>query len=90
MDGEEPAEFVDALFEGTGDIRERSQEQVAEVMTADAGFRGKSVLKNLRQEFFIVGQGGHAVTDVSGRKDADVAAERAGRTAVVSDGNDSD
>ena len=35
------------------DIRERSQEQVAEVMTADAGFRGKSVLKNLRQEFFI-------------------------------------
>ena len=51
-------------------------------MTAEAGVFTKTILKQLRQQGFIIRQGSQAVADIAGREDVEVAAQPAAGTAV--------
>lgn len=58
-------------------------------MSGEAAAGGKTILKEFAEKVLVVREGDHAVANVTGRKDAIVAAETAGTSAVVSDSDDS-
>src|SRR6185295_6686825 len=77
----------DRLVEAPGHLREGGEEQVAEGV-AGQGAVGEAVLEEPPHQRLVVGQGHEAVADVTGRQDAELAPQPAGRASVVRDGHD--
>jgi len=87
-DRENFAADADGFGEISGDVSERGEEEVAEIVADETAASVKAILKESAKESFVLAEGHHAVADVSGRKNAIFAAEASGTTAVVSDGDD--
>jgi hypothetical protein len=64
------------------------EEKIAEAVALKAAAGGKTVLKEARQERGILTEGEHAIADVAGRKDVELAAQAAGAAAIVGNGDD--
>ena len=76
------------LVEIPRDAGQRRQEQVAEGVADQPAAVGEAVLEEAGEQVLIVGEGGDAVADISGRRDSELLAQPAGGAAVVGDGDD--
>ncbi len=72
----------------TGDVGERCEEEIAEVVASEAAAGVKAILEEASEKGFVLTEGDHAVANIAWRKDAIFAAQAAGAAAVVGDGND--
>ncbi len=79
---------ANGLSEVPGDMRERRQEEVAEIVAAQATADMKTILKEAAQQRFILRKCHHAIADVAWRKYAIFPAEASGAAAVVGDRDD--
>jgi len=86
--GEDFAGNANGLGEISGDVGEGGEEEIAEVVPAEAASGLEAILKELAEERFVFRKGDHAVANVARRKDAIFAAEAAGAAAVIGDGDD--
>ena len=75
------------LGEVAGDVGERGDEEVAEVVAFEVALR-EAVLEETGEEMLVFGERDHAVADVAGGEHVEVFAEAAGGAAVVGDGDD--
>jgi len=74
--------------EVSGDVSEGGEEEIAEIVAAEAASRLEAILEETAEEGFVFGKRDHAVANVAGRKDAIFAAQASGAAAVVGDGDD--
>ncbi len=76
------------LGEIAGDVRERGEEEIPEVVAGEAAPRVEPVLKEVPEKRFVFRERHHAVANVAGRKDAVLAPQAAGTAPVVRDRDD--
>ena len=86
--GEDFAADADGFGEIAGDVRERGEEKIAEIVADESAAGVEAVLKEAAEEGFIFRKRHHAIANVAGRKDAILAAQAAGAAAVIGDGDD--
>ena len=86
--GEDFAADADGFGEIAGDVRERGEKEIAEIVAGEAAAGVKAILKQAAEQGFVFRKGDHAVADVAGRKNTVLAAQTAGAAAVVGDGDD--
>ena len=79
---------ADSFGEIAGDVSERGEEEIAEVVADEAAAGVKAILEQAAEQGFVLAESDHAVADVAGRQDAIFAAQSAGTAAVVGDGDD--
>jgi hypothetical protein len=72
----------------SGDMGERGQEEIAEIVADEAASSVKAILKKAAKKSFIFRECHHAIANVARRKDTVLAAKAAGATSVIGDGND--
>ena len=72
----------------SGNMRERGEEKIAEIVAGEAAPCMEAVLKQAAQKSFIFRKGDHAVADIAGRKDSVFPAQTARAAPVVRDGDD--
>ena len=77
----------DRLVERAGQLRQRRQEQVAEVVPGELPAR-EPVLEHVPHERLVLGQRDQAGAHVAGRRDVEVAPQPAGRAAVIGQRHD--
>src|SRR5713226_2487712 len=87
-DGEYFAADADGFGEIASDVRERGQKKIAEIVANEAASRMKTILEKAAEKSFIFRKSHHAIADVTGRKDAVLAAQAAGAATVISNGDD--
>jgi len=87
-DGQDFAADADGFGEIAGDVRERGEEKIAEVVADQAAPGVEAILKKTAEESLIFRKSDHAIADVAGRKDAIFTAEASGTSAVIGDGDD--
>ena len=68
-------------------VGHRRDEQVAETVSAQVAFLVEPILKQLRQQRFVVRHGEDAVSQIAGRQDGELAPQTPGAAAVVGDGH---
>src|SRR5208283_4019306 len=68
-------------------MRERGEKEITEVVAAQSVAAGKTVIEKLGEELFVLGQGHQAVADVTGRENAEIAAQAAGTATLVCNGD---
>ena len=86
-DGQDFAADANGFGEIAGDVRERGEEKIAEVVADQAAPGVEAILKKTAEESFIFRKSDHAIADVAGRKDAVFAAEAAGASAIIGNGD---
>src|SRR6266550_4419564 len=86
--GEHFAADADGFGEIAGDVGERGEEKISEIVTDEAAAGMETVLKEASEKSFIFRKSHHAVADVAGREDAVLPAQAAGAAAVIGDGDD--
>jgi hypothetical protein len=86
--GEDLAADAHGFGEISGNMSERGEKKIAEIMAAQAAASLKAILKEASEEGFVLGQGDHAIANIAGRKDAVFAAQPAGAAAVIGYGDD--
>ena len=86
--GQHFAADADGFGEIAGDVGERGEEKIAEIVADEAAAGVEAVLKQAAEEGFIFRKSHHAVADVAGREDAVLPAQAAGAAAVIGDGDD--
>ena len=86
--GQDFAADADGFGKIAGDMGERGQEKIAEIVADEAAAGVKAILKEAAEQGFVLRERDHAVANVAGRKDAIFAAQAAGAAAVVGDGDD--
>src|SRR5882672_9478857 len=79
---------ADGFGEIAGDVGERGEEKIAEIVADEAVAGVEAVLKQAAEQGFIFRKSHHAVADVAGREDAVFAAQAAGAAAVIGDRDD--
>ncbi len=85
--GEDLRGSLDGLGEIAAHFRQCSEEEIAEAVAFEiAGV--EAVLKELCEKGFVLGEGNHAVADVTGGEDVHVLAQAAGGATVIGDGDD--
>ena len=87
-DREDFAADADGFGEIAGDVSERGEEEIAEIVADEAAAGVEAILEEAAEKSFVLAESDHAVADVAGRKDAIFAAQAAGAAAVVGDGDD--
>ena len=87
-DGEDFAALADGFGEIAGDVGERGEKEIAEVVADESAAGVKAILKEAAEQGFVFGERDHAVANVAGRKNAIFAAQAAGAAAVIGDGDD--
>lgn len=87
-DGEDFAGNPHGFSEVTGDMGQGSEEEIAEIVAAEAPAGMKTILEETAEKGFVLGEGDHAVADVTGRKHAIFAAEPAGTATVIGNRDD--
>ncbi len=88
-DGENFAAEADGFGKITGDVGERCEEEIAEIVADEAAAGVEAILKETAEKSFVLRQGDHAIADVSGGQDAVFATQAAGTAAVIGYGDDS-
>ena len=86
--GEHFAADADGFGEIAGDVGERGEEKIAEIVADEAAASVEAVLKQASEKSFIFRKSHHAVADVAGREDAVLPAQAAGAAAVIGDRDD--
>src|SRR5712692_4133688 len=86
--GENFAANADGLHKIAGDVRQRGEEEITEIVADEAASRVKTILEQAAEKGFIFRKSHHAVADIAGREDAILAAQPAGAAAVIGDGDD--
>src|SRR6266513_4167201 len=86
--GQHFAADADGFGEIAGDVGERGEEKIAEIVSDEAAAGMEAVLKQASEKGFIFRKSHHAIADVAGREDAVLAAQPAGTAAVIGDGDD--
>src|SRR5713226_197764 len=79
---------ADGFREIAGDVRQRSEKKIAEIVAGEAAARVKPVLEKAAEKGFIFRKSDHAVADIAGREDAVFATQTAGAAAVIGDSDD--
>src|SRR6266478_4296860 len=87
-DGENFAADADGFSEITGNVGQRGEEKIAKIVADETAARVKTILKKAAEEGFILRKSDHAVAYVAGRENAVLAAQAAGASAVIGDGDD--
>src|SRR5216684_1916935 len=87
-DGEHFAADADRFREIAGNVRERGEKKIAEVVTGEAATRVEAILEQAAEKSFILRKSHHAVADIAGREDAVLAAQATGTAAVIGDRDD--
>src|SRR5712692_7949981 len=87
-DGEHFAADADGFGEIAGDMRERGEEKIAEIVAGEAATRVETILEEAAEKGFVFRKSHHAVADIAGREDAVFAAQAAGASAVIGDCDD--
>ena len=85
--GEDLSGNANRFSEIAGDVGERGEEEVAEVVAAETASGLESILKEAAEESFVLGERDQAIANVAGRKNAIFAAQAARAAAVVGDGD---
>ena len=85
--GKDFAAYPNGFGEVPGNVGERGQEKIAEIVADEAASGMKTILEEAAEKSLIFGKGDHAVANVAGRKDTVFAAKAAGTAAVVGYGN---
>src|SRR6266403_2627985 len=88
--GQHFAADADGFGEIAGDMRERGQKKIAEIVADETASRMKTILEETAEKSFVFRKSHHAIADVAGREDAVFAAQAAGAAAVIGDGDDGD
>src|SRR5260370_238475 len=86
--GQHFAADADGFGEIAGDVGERGQKKIAEIVADETAAGMKTILEQATEKRFVFREGHHAVADVAGRKDAVFAAQAAGAAAVIGDSDD--
>lgn len=86
--GENFAGDTNGFGEIAGDMGESREEEVAEIVAGKATTGVETILEELSEQGFILGECDHAVSNVAGREHAVFAAKAAGTAAVIGDGDD--
>lgn len=71
-----------------GDMGESGEEEIAEVVTAQTATGVETILEELGEEGFVLGESDHAVADIAGREHAVFPTQAARAAAVIGNGND--
>ena len=87
-DREDLAADAYGFGEIAGDVRQRGEKQIAEIVADEAAAGVKAILEEAAEQSFVLRERDHAVANVAGRQDAVFAAQAAGTAAVVGDGDD--
>src|SRR5260370_25127393 len=87
-DGENFAADADGFSEIAGNVGQRGEEKIAEIVADETAARVKTILKKAAEEGFIFRKSHHAVANVAGRENAVLAAQATGASAVIGDGDD--
>src|SRR6266849_4615937 len=87
-DGEDFAANADGFDEISGDVSERREKQIPEIMTAQAAPGVKAVLKQPPQQGLIFRKSHHAIANIAGRQNAIFTAQSAGAAAIIGDRDD--
>src|SRR4029434_1017069 len=87
-DGQYATGNANGFREIAGNVRERGEKEVAEIMSFQPVARAETKLKQPAEQRFVFGEGHHAVADVPRGEDTILAAQAAGAAAVVGDGDD--
>ena len=87
-DGEDFAADADGFGKIAGNVRERGEKEVAEVMADEAASGVETILEKAAEQGFVLRKGDHAVADVTRRENAVFAAKAAGASAVIGNGDD--
>jgi len=86
--GEDFRGDANGLRKIAGDVSERGEKEITEVVAAEPASSLETILKEAAEEGFVFGESDHAVPDVARRKNAIFAAKTPGTAAVVGDGDD--
>src|SRR6267378_1602469 len=86
--GEHFAADADGFGEIAGDVGERGEEKITEIVADEAAAGMEAVLKQASEKGFIFRKSHHAIADVAGREDAVLPAQAAGAAAVIGDRDD--
>jgi len=79
---------ADGFGEVAGNVSESGEEEIAEVVADKAPAGVEAILEQAAEQGFVLAESHHAVANVAGRQDAIFAAQSAGTSAVVGDGDD--
>jgi hypothetical protein len=85
--GEDFGGNTNSFGEITGDVGESGEEEIAEIVAAEATAEVETVLEKLGEQGFVFGEGDQAVADVAGREHAIFAAEATGAATVIGNGD---
>jgi len=80
---------ADGFREIPGNVGKRGEKQIAEIVATEAAASVETILKETAKERFVLRKSNHAIANVAGRENAIFAAQAAGASSVVGDGNDS-
>ena len=69
-------------------MRQRRQKKISEIVAAESAPRVETILKKSAQQRFVGRERDHAVADIAGRQDSILAAQAAGASTVVGNGDD--
>lgn len=72
----------------SGDMGERGQEKIAEIVADEAPSGMKPILKQAAKQSLVLRESHHAVADVARRKNAIFAAKTSGASAIIRNSND--
>lgn len=86
-DGKDFTGDMNGFGKVAGDMGERGEEQVAEIVADQAAPGVKAVLEKAAEQRFVFRKRDHAVADVTRRQHAVFAAKTAGTAAIVGDGD---
>ena len=86
--GEDFAAHANGFGKVAGNVRQRRQEEVAEIVANEAAPGMEAILKEMAEQVFILGKRDHTVANVSRRKNAILAAQAAGAAAIIRNGDD--
>ncbi len=78
-------ESLHGLCEIARQIGEGGEEQVAEAVAFEAAALGETVLEQLGKQRLVFRKRDHAVANVAGRQDIEIAAEASGTAAIIGD-----
>src|SRR4029077_1003969 len=87
-DGEDFAADANGFGKIAGNVRERGEEKIAEIVANEAAASVKTILEEAAKKSFVLRKSDHAIANVAGREDAVLAAQAAGAAAVIGDGDD--
>src|SRR5207245_5715399 len=86
--GEHFAGDANGFGEIAGDVSERGEKKIPEIVADKAAPGMEAVLEQAPEQRFVFGERDHAVANVPGRQDAVFAPQAAGAAAIVRDGTD--